>query len=134
MASMWPTQESDTVAEDEATWGAMLVSIILGADKTTVSTQTGHTEYHPVYISVGNVRNETRRAHRDAVVPLAFLSIPPARTTKSSESSSGNCITPRWLVGSYLQPSPRSNIHTDPDEMPRWAFSGHNFLPRPVHR
>lgn len=50
--------------------------IILGADKTTVSVATGHTEFHPVYLSLGNVTNEMRRAHRDAVVPVAFLSIP----------------------------------------------------------
>ena len=54
----------------------MLTPIILGADKTTVSVATGHQEFHPVYMSLGNVHNEMRRAHGEAVVPLAFLAIP----------------------------------------------------------
>lgn len=66
----------DMIAEDPATHGAMLVPIICGADKTTVSVATGHTEFHPVYMSIGNVHNDMRRAHREAVMPLAFLSIP----------------------------------------------------------
>ena len=31
----------------------MLVPIILGSDKTTVSVATGHNEYWPVYLSIG---------------------------------------------------------------------------------
>jgi hypothetical protein len=54
----------------------MLVLVILGADKTTVTAATGNQEFHPVYVSIGNVHNTVRRGHRDAVVPLAFLSIP----------------------------------------------------------
>lgn len=97
MSGMWATEESvrtilipfllysfarsktclqNMIARDPATHGAMLVPVILGADKTTVSNQTGNTEYHPVYLSIGNMRNEVRRAHRDAIVPIAFLSIP----------------------------------------------------------
>ena len=64
------------IAEDPRTHGAMLVPVILGADKTTVSVATGHQEYHPVYMSVGNVHNDMRWAHRDAVVPVASLAIP----------------------------------------------------------
>ena len=66
----------DKIAEDPEMDGAMLVPIILGADKTTVSVATGNQEFHPVYMSLGNIHNELRRAHRDAVMPLAFLSIP----------------------------------------------------------
>jgi hypothetical protein len=62
--------------KDQQTWGSMLVPIILGADKTTVSVATGNTEYHPVYLSPGNVHNSMRRAHRNTVVPVAFLAIP----------------------------------------------------------
>jgi hypothetical protein len=40
----------DIVTADQHTWGSMLVSIILGVDKTTVSVATGNTKYHP-YIS-----------------------------------------------------------------------------------
>lgn len=54
----------------------MFVPAILGSDKTTVSVATGNNEYYPAYISLGNVFNNVRRAHRDAVSLLAFLSIP----------------------------------------------------------
>ena len=64
------------IAEDPMTHGSMLCPVIAGADKTTVSVATGHTEYHPVYTSCGNTSNEMRRAHRNGVVPIAFLAIP----------------------------------------------------------
>lgn len=54
----------------------MLVPIILGSDKTTVSVATGQHDYYPLYISIGNVHNNVRRAHRNAVVLLGFLAIP----------------------------------------------------------
>lgn len=54
----------------------MLTPVILGMDKTTTSVGTGHQEFHPVYLSLGNVHNGMRQAHRDAVVPIAFLAIP----------------------------------------------------------
>ena len=54
----------------------MLSQIMLGSDKTTVSVGTGNTEFHPLYLSIGNVHNSIRRAHKDAVVPIAFLAIP----------------------------------------------------------
>ena len=66
----------DALAADPETHGSMLVPIILGADKTTVSVITGHQQFHPLYMSAGNVHNEMRRAHRDALIPLAFLPIP----------------------------------------------------------
>jgi hypothetical protein len=56
----------------------MLFETVAGADKTTVSVATGHTEYHPVYFSSGNLTNEARRAHGSGVLPIAFLSIPKA--------------------------------------------------------
>lgn len=46
----------------------MFVPIILGSDKTTVSVATGQNEYWPVYLSIGNIRNNVRRAHRNGVV------------------------------------------------------------------
>ena len=61
---------------DEATCGATFVPIILGSDKTTVSVATGQNDYWPVYLSIGNVHNNVRRAHRNAVELLAFLAIP----------------------------------------------------------
>lgn len=54
----------------------MFVPIILGSDKTTVSIATGDNEYYPLYASIGNVHNSIRRAHRNAVVLVGFLSIP----------------------------------------------------------
>jgi hypothetical protein len=54
----------------------MYCPIILGSDKTTVSVATGHVEYHPVYLSIGNPHNNVRHAHRNAVIPIAFLAIP----------------------------------------------------------
>ncbi|KAJ3998883.1 hypothetical protein F5050DRAFT_1566185 [Lentinula boryana] len=66
------------ISLDNCTKGAMLVPIILGADKTTVSVATGHVEYHPLYLSIGNITNAARRAHRNAVIPIGFLAIPKA--------------------------------------------------------
>lgn len=69
----------DIIAQDPATHGAMLSPVILGSDKTTVSVATGNTEFHPVYMSCGNLHNEMRRGHCDAVVPVAFLAIPKGK-------------------------------------------------------
>lgn len=65
----------DLMTEDPTTHGAMFVPVILGSDKTTVSVATGQNEYYPLYLSIGNVHNTVRRAHRDAVQVLAFLAI-----------------------------------------------------------
>ena len=56
--------------------GAIYCPIILGSDKTIVSMGTGHVEYHPLYLSIGNPHNMIQRAHRNAVIPIAFLAIP----------------------------------------------------------
>jgi hypothetical protein len=54
----------------------MFVPVVAGSDKTTVSVATGHQEYHPVYMSPGNLTNVARRAHGNALLPVAFLPIP----------------------------------------------------------
>ena len=54
----------------------MLVPLLLGSDKTLASNATGQSEFHPLYFSPGNIKNPTRRAHRDALVPIGFLAIP----------------------------------------------------------
>lgn len=54
----------------------MFVPVILGSDKTTVSVATGQNEYYPLYASIGNVHNNVRRAHRNAVSLIGFLAIP----------------------------------------------------------
>ena len=61
---------------DPTTEGAMYCAVVLGSDKTTVSVATGNVEYHPLYLSVGNIHNEARRGHRNGVIPVAFLAIP----------------------------------------------------------
>ncbi|KAH9038559.1 hypothetical protein EDB85DRAFT_1860463 [Lactarius pseudohatsudake] len=66
----------DIFTSDNSTEGCMYCPIILGSDKTTVSVATGHVEYHPLYLSIGNPHNTIRRAHRNAVIPIAFLAIP----------------------------------------------------------
>jgi hypothetical protein len=54
----------------------MFVPVIAGSDKTTVSVATRHQEYHPVYMSPGNLTNIAWRAHGSALLPVAFLPIP----------------------------------------------------------
>lgn len=54
----------------------MFVPIILGSDKTTVSVATGQNDFYPLYVSIGNVHNGVRRAHRNTVALTAFLAIP----------------------------------------------------------
>lgn len=58
------------------TEGAMYCAVILGSDQMTVSVATGNVEYHPLYLSMGNIHNEARHGHRNGVVPIAFLAIP----------------------------------------------------------
>ncbi|RXW16757.1 hypothetical protein EST38_g9099 [Candolleomyces aberdarensis] len=76
MSGDWVWREADTIAADPATHGSMLVPVVSGLDKTTVSVATGHQEYHPFYLSAGNLTNMARRSHGNGVVPVAFLPIP----------------------------------------------------------
>jgi len=66
----------DIIASNPEMRGCMFVPIILGTDKTTVSVATGQNEYYPVYLSIGNIHNNVRRAHKDALVLIGFLPIP----------------------------------------------------------
>jgi hypothetical protein len=79
MSGDWAWKEADIIANDPDTHGSLLVPLILGSDKTTVSVATGQNEYYPLYLSIGNVHNNVRRAHRNAVVILGFLAIPKSR-------------------------------------------------------
>ncbi|KAK1234208.1 hypothetical protein PQX77_002592 [Marasmius sp. AFHP31] len=76
----WAWDQADIIASDpeteEESRGAMLVPIVLGSDKTTVSVGTGHQEYHPGYISPGNLVNVACRAHGNGVLPFMFFPIP----------------------------------------------------------
>ena len=68
--------QQDKIADDPAMHGGTFVPIILGSDKTTVSVATGQNDYWLVYLSIGNIHNNVRRAHRKGVELLAFLAIP----------------------------------------------------------
>lgn len=70
------TYWQDTISQDPKTHGAMFVPVVLGSDKTTVSVATGHTEYWPLYASIGNIHNNIRRAHGSGLVLVGFLPIP----------------------------------------------------------
>ncbi|KAI5999674.1 hypothetical protein EDD15DRAFT_2386398 [Pisolithus albus] len=81
MSGDWAWEQADRIlSDDPTTAGATLVPVILGSDKTTVSVATGQTDYYPLYLSIGNVRNTVRRAHRNAMVLIAFLAMP--KTTR----------------------------------------------------
>ncbi|KAG2109141.1 hypothetical protein DEU56DRAFT_975209 [Suillus clintonianus] len=80
MSGDWVWDQADIISEDPESHGSTFVPVILGSDKTTVSVATGNNEYYPLYASIGNVRNNVRRAHRDAVSIIGFLAIP--KTTK----------------------------------------------------
>ena len=69
-------EEQDKISKDPTTHGSLLVPIILGSNKTTVSVTTGHNEYYLLYVSIGSVHNNICRAHRGALALIAFLGIP----------------------------------------------------------
>ncbi|KAF8122990.1 hypothetical protein EV363DRAFT_1455925 [Boletus edulis] len=85
MSANWAWEQSDLIAEDVGTHGSTFVPIILGSDKTTVSVATGQNDFYPLYLSVGNVRNNVRRAHRNALVLVGFLAMP--KTTQEHASN-----------------------------------------------
>ncbi|KAJ8455013.1 hypothetical protein ONZ51_g12691 [Trametes cubensis] len=76
MSGDWAWRQADILSEHEGCHGSAFVPIILGSDKTTVSVATGQNDYYPLYVSIGNVENSVRRAHRNAVALAAFLAIP----------------------------------------------------------
>ncbi|KAH9916928.1 uncharacterized protein B0H18DRAFT_1087215 [Fomitopsis serialis] len=76
MSGLWAWKESSKIAQDPIARGAMLATAVVGADKTTVSVASGDQEFHPVYVSLGNLHNDARRGHGESVIPLAFLAIP----------------------------------------------------------
>ncbi|KAF8262148.1 hypothetical protein EI94DRAFT_1773268 [Lactarius quietus] len=88
MSGNWAYREADTISEDENTHGSMLIPVVAGSDKTTVSVATGHQEYHPVYVSLSNITNTARRGHGNGVVAIAFLlsqRVPSRRQRKRPE-------------------------------------------------
>jgi hypothetical protein len=77
----WHTNNhlKDVIAQNEGNHGSTFVPLIIGSDKTVVSVATGQTEYHPLYLSIGNIHNSIRRAHHNGVVLIGFLAIPKCR-------------------------------------------------------
>ena len=65
----------DIISKDPEMHGSMFVPVILGSDKMTVSVATGHSEYWPLYASIGNIRNNVQHAHGSGLVLVAFLAI-----------------------------------------------------------
>ncbi|KAJ8489753.1 hypothetical protein ONZ45_g13441 [Pleurotus djamor] len=84
MSGDWAAKQADLVAQDPATHGSMLVSIVAGSDKTVASVATGHQEFHPVYIGPGNLHNASRRQHGNGMLPTAILPIPKASQRERS--------------------------------------------------
>ncbi|KAI0289302.1 hypothetical protein BC826DRAFT_1092819 [Russula brevipes] len=77
MSGSWAWEEaSDIIRDNPSARGSMLVPIIAGSDKTTVSAGTGHQEFHPVYAGAGNIDNTMRRSHPLGMEPVALLPIP----------------------------------------------------------
>ncbi|KAH7918492.1 hypothetical protein BV22DRAFT_1186404 [Leucogyrophana mollusca] len=76
MSGDWVWQQAEEIPNDTATHGSAFVPIFLSSDKTTVSVGTGAHSFYPLYGSIGNVHNNVRRAHRDAVVVIGVLAIP----------------------------------------------------------
>ncbi|KAK0237593.1 hypothetical protein EDD85DRAFT_921282 [Armillaria nabsnona] len=76
MSGNWAWKQVDRISEELNLTDITFCPVIAGSDKTTVSVATGQNEYYPVYASNGLIHNNVRRAHRDGVSLLAFLSIP----------------------------------------------------------
>ncbi|KAJ7754298.1 hypothetical protein B0H14DRAFT_3096710 [Mycena olivaceomarginata] len=83
MSANFAWRHSDKIYDDDhTTEGSMYTPLFSGSDKTTVSVATGNVEYHPGYISLGNLHNGIRGGHRNGVVPFVFLAIPKVSDRK----------------------------------------------------
>ena len=78
------TLAQDIFSMDPDTHGSMMIPLILGSDKTLASNATSLSEFHPLYISPGNVKNSVCCAHHDALIPIGFLAIPKSIYPDSS--------------------------------------------------
>ncbi|KAG2074320.1 hypothetical protein BDR04DRAFT_1115820 [Suillus decipiens] len=61
---------------DPETHRSTFVPLIIGSDKTTISVATGHTKYHLLYLSIGNIFNRVQHTHCNGVVLVGFLATP----------------------------------------------------------
>ncbi|KAG1865485.1 hypothetical protein DFJ58DRAFT_724383 [Suillus subalutaceus] len=76
MSADWALDQADIIAGDPEMHGSTFVPVILGSDKMTVLVAMGNNEYYPLYLSIGNVHNNVRRVHQDAVAVIGFLTMP----------------------------------------------------------
>ncbi|KAJ7860199.1 hypothetical protein B0H14DRAFT_3084858 [Mycena olivaceomarginata] len=77
MSANFAWRHSDKIYDDDhTTEGSMYTPLIFGSDKNYCLRRTGNVEYHPGYISLGNLHNSIRGGHRNGVVPFVFLAIP----------------------------------------------------------
>ncbi|KAF9489508.1 hypothetical protein BDN71DRAFT_1435331 [Pleurotus eryngii] len=75
MSGNWAWHEANKIAKDEACDSAMLVPVVLGSDKMTVSVATGNNDFYLLYGGIGNIHNNVHCAHRDTVSLIALLAI-----------------------------------------------------------
>jgi hypothetical protein len=88
--------------------GSMMISIVAGTDKTTVSVATGDNSFYPLYMSIGNLHNNARQAHRHGVVLVGFLAIPK-----------GNVLLNFCIIYTYLGVGDRDDDDGKPYK--RWC-------------
>lgn len=118
----------------------MLVPVVGGNDKTTVSAATGQQEYHPVYVSSGNISNVARRSHGSGVLPVALLPIPKGlllyssfveasqvfrsqqKTTKESGIQNFSTTTLPHMSRSHFRPSQTLHREAKDHSLSRWSF------------
>ncbi|KAN0137167.1 hypothetical protein V8E53_005164 [Lactarius tabidus] len=114
MSSNWAWKEADIIPQNPETHSAMLVPLVLGSDKTTVSVATGQNEYYPLYLSIGNVCNHVHRAHGSTVVVLRFLAIPKSNLgpyiADYPEQALLTCIIQGWCPCCTVQTGNAVNI------------------------
>jgi Plavaka transposase len=101
----------------------MFVPVILGSDKTTVSVATGHTEYWPLYASIGNIHNSFRRGHNSGLVLVAFLAIPKSKLLFLCQSSSIVLIVYRQPIKNILIVPTSANFGVGSFMLPWHSFS-----------
>lgn len=122
----------------------MLVPIIAGSDKTTVTAGTGQVDYWPIYGSIGNIHNNIRRAHGDGLILIGFLAIPKSKlrkilvnithiicsqqgTRRVSRLSSILSAVISCVVSHYIQFPQTRNDEARGCVMPWWSLPSHHL-------
>ncbi|KAG2352099.1 hypothetical protein BDR07DRAFT_1455271 [Suillus spraguei] len=79
-----PLYEYDA-ADDTRRWKDFMSGDWAWQQATTISVGTGNNEYYPLYASIGNVHNNVRHAHCDALIIIGFLTIPKTKRKDAKE-------------------------------------------------